>query len=167
MKKKSNKPSQDYGLLKVGAVIATIALISILATTFKSDETDVTLEAFTKRMSQFQHHIESSHWQWKVQQPTSMIMLRHYDNQGKERSRRPVPINHFGWPGGEMNDEGCEKLWTSLTAEPLNVDGFKVHARYYSQSNENSEVYWCRFGLSRGPYFDYFPATGKTSELEG
>lgn len=166
MKKYKKSVSQRQGLLMVGVIIAFIAFISVLATTFKSDETDITLKAFKKRMMQFEHRIISSHWQWKVQQPSSMIMLRHYDRDGRETSRRPVPMNHHGWPGGEMTDNGCEKLWMALTGDELSVDGFKVHARFYSQNEEPDQTYWCRYSLSRGPQFDYFPASGETSELD-
>ena len=95
----------------------------------------------------------------------TMVMLIHYNESGKETNRTPVRMNHNGWPTAELSSEGCEKIWTSLVATPLRVDGFKIHADYYAELEDNENNYWCRYSLSSGVYFDYFPASGTVSDL--
>ncbi|BCO17376.1 hypothetical protein KUC3_02330 [Alteromonas sp. KC3] len=166
MKNTTNDTSPYLNIMKASiAAIFAIAL-GVLINVFNTDESNTTDNAFLSSASTFRDHVISSHWQWRVQQPTTMIMLIHYDKAGKEINRKPVRMNHNGWPTAALTDEGCEKVWTGLVASPLNVDGFKVHARYYSDTDDSEDNYWCRYSLSSGAYFDYYPASGKTTDIE-
>lgn len=153
-------------IIKVMVVVSFAIALGILINYFHTDESDTTELAFTQKVNTFKNHVSTAHWQWKVQQPSSMIMLVHYNKAGKEINRKPVRMNHNGWPAADYSDEGCEKVWTSLVAAPLMVDGFRVHSRYYVTDSERGDSkYGCRYSLSSGAFFDYFPETGETSEL--
>ena len=165
MHKTNKKKPFTSNLFK--AAIAVIFAISLGVTIsfLHTDEQDTTIIAFELNLDTFKRHVASSHWQWRVREPTTMIMLIHYNESGKETNRTPVRMNHKGWPAAELSSAGCEKIWTSLVAEPLRVDGFKVHANYYAELAKNEDNYWCRFSLSSGLHFDYFPASGTVSTL--
>lgn len=153
-------------VIKVMVVVGFAIVLGVLINYFHTDESDTTEQAFTQKVNTFKNHVSTAHWQWKVQQPSSMIMLVHYNEAGKEINRKPVRMNHSGWPAIDHSDEGCEKVWTSLVAAPLMVDGFRVHSRYYVINSESDDSqYGCRYSLSSGAFFDYFPETGETSEL--
>ncbi|WP_394223391.1 hypothetical protein [Alteromonas gracilis] len=165
MKKINENTSTSANVLKA-AIAAVFAVVLGIAINFlHTDEKDTTTSAFTANLETFKGHVTSSHWQWRVRQPTTMIMLIHYDKTGKETNRTPVRMNHNGWPTADLSNEGCEKIWTSLVGGPLRVDGFKVHANYYAELDDDEDNYWCRYGLSRGAYFDYFPASGFVTNL--
>jgi len=99
-----------------------------------------------------------------------MIMLIHFDDTGSEIDRKPVRMNHKGWPSAQDSDEGCATVWTSLVGSPLRVDGFNVKARFYSTASNDEAVrrndseYWCRYSISKGSEFDYFPGLGKVTQ---
>ncbi|BFT32310.1 hypothetical protein D210916BOD24_34860 [Alteromonas sp. D210916BOD_24] len=163
MKKTDNDKTWLVNILKILIVVAFAATLGFFINYFHSDESDTTEKSFTLLADTFRNHVATSHWQWRVQQPTTMIMLIHYDDAGAEVNRKPVRMNHNGWPTADLSDEGCEKIWTSLVAAPLRVDGFKVIARFYSNTTENENNYWCRYSLSSGAYFDYYPSKGEAS----
>ena len=91
-----------------------------------------------------------------------MIMLVHYDNEGKEVGRRPVRMAHFGWPKVEPSSESCLQLWEQLLNTPTRVEGFRVLGDYYASDNEGEQTpnARCRYRVSTGPYFDYSIYTG-------
>ena len=163
-----NKKDSDTTKNLIKASIALVFAISLgLAINFfHIGEEDTTVKALTKQFDTFKRHVVSSHWQWRVRQPTTMIMLIHYDDSGSEINRTPVRMNHNGWPTADLSDAGCEKIWQSVVASPLRVDGFKIHAQYYAELDVSEENYWCRYSLSKGTYFDYYPASGSVTDLE-
>lgn len=165
MNKKNNEAPTSANVVK--AAIAAVFAISLgFAINFlHTDERDTTTSLFAAHIETFKGHVVSSHWQWRVRQPTTMIMLIHYDETGKETNRKPVRMNHNGWPTADLSNEGCEKLWSSLVGEALRVDGFKIHADYFAELDDNENNYWCRYSLSSGAYFDYFPASGSVTDL--
>ena len=171
MSRMEKQPSFFLNTIKVMVVLGFAIILGILINYFHTEENDTTEQAFTQKVNTFKNHVSTAHWQWKVQQPTSMIMLVHYNKAGKETNRKPVRMNHNGWPAADHSDEGCEKVWTSLVAAPLMIDGFRVHSRFYTIESENNDSksdnirYGCRYSLSSGAFFEYFPETGNTSEL--
>ncbi|WP_419227141.1 hypothetical protein ACI7YQ_01185 [Alteromonas marina] len=165
MKTKNKETSSMATITK--ALIAVIFAITLGVTMsfLHTGEEDTTTKAFAAQLDKFKRHIVASHWQWRVRQPTNMIMLIHYDESGSEVNRTPVRMSHNGWPSYELSDTGCENIWKALVAAPLRVDGFKVNARYYAELDDGDDNYWCRFSLSSGSYFDYFPADGSVTSL--
>lgn len=146
-----------FGLLMAGAIIYL-------------NESEPDFDAML--LEQYGRQIETSatnaHWQWQAQGRPEMIMLIHYDNQGKEIDRRPVRMSHIGVPWVETSSDGCDKLWRMLLNVPMRVDGFRVIGEYYRGELENNEPVnsRCRFRLSRGPHFDYHIYSGKV-DLQG
>ncbi|MBR9895395.1 hypothetical protein [Alteromonas mediterranea] len=165
MKKNKEKISSTANLIKAAVAILFAISLGVAVNVLHTGEEDTTTTAFATQLGTFKRHVVSSHWQWRVRQPTTMIMLIHYDEKGNEVNRKPVRMNHEGWPTADLSDPGCEKIWKSLVASPLRVDGFKVHARYYAELDEGEDNYWCRYSLSRGAHFDYYPATGSVTNL--
>ncbi len=165
MKKTQKDDSVLANVVKASIAIVFAVVLGVLINSLHFEESDTTGEAFADIAETFKNHVASSHWQWRVQQPTNMIILIHYDSEGNEVNRKPVRMNHNGWPTGDRTEEGCEKIWTVMVAEPLRVDGFRVLTRYYSEPKDSNENYWCRYSLSSGSYFDYYPATGNTTEV--
>lgn len=164
----NNKKDSDTtkNVIKASIAVVFALALGVSINFFHIDEKDTTTEVFAGQLETFKRHVISSHWQWRVRQPTTMIMLIHYDDSGNEVNRKPVRINHNGWPTADLSDVGCETIWSSLVATPLRVDGFKIHARYYAELNVNEDNYWCRYSLSKGTYFDYYPASGSVTVLE-
>ncbi|GFD70300.1 hypothetical protein KUL156_19450 [Alteromonas sp. KUL156] len=165
MTKKEKEVSSKASIAKAAAAIAFALTLGVTMSFLHTGEEDTTTKAFAAQFDKFKRHIVASHWQWRVHPSTTMIMLIHFDESGSEINRTPVRMNHDGWPSYESSDLGCEKTWKALVAAPLRVDGFKVNARYYAELDEGEDNYWCRFSLSSGSYFDYFPASGTATNL--
>ena len=163
MKKTDKDSTLTINIVKILIVVVFTVTLGYFINYFHSDESDTTEQSFTLLAETFKNHVSTAHWQWRVQQPTTMIMLIHYDETGAETNRKPVRMNHNGWPTADLSDDGCEKIWAALVAAPLSVESFKVSGRFYSNTEENENNYWCRYSLSSGAYFDYFPSTGETS----
>lgn len=99
----------------------------------------------------------TAHYQWDAEGRPEMIMLVHYNAQGKEVDRRPVRMAYGGWPKVEKTSEGCKKLWKMMLNQPLEIQGFLVRGAYYKGDlfgDEENNAY-CRFSLSGGDFFDY------------
>lgn len=166
MNNNKKDPDTTRNLIKVSIAAVFAILLGLVINFFHIGEEDTTVDALAVQYDTFKRHIVSSHWQWRVRQPTTMIMLIHYDDSGNEINRTPVRMNHKGWPTEDLSDIGCEKVWQSVVASPLRVDGFKVSARYYAELDISDDNYWCRYSLSKGTYFDYYPANGFVTALE-
>lgn len=110
--------------------------------------------------TRLEHAAINAHWQWRAEDKPSMILLIHYNEEGRETDRRPVRISHNGWPEVAASSKGCENLWQMLLNEPMRVDGFRVFGEYFS-SDQPLDVR-CRYRVASGDKFDYFVATGKT-----
>ena len=166
-KRQDNSRSTAFKLL---TVVVFVGVLVFFINNLYTGEPDTTLTAFSKQAQKFERHTISSHYQWRVRQPTSMIMLIHFDDTGSEIDRKPVRMNHKGWPSAQNSDEGCATVWTSLVGSPLRVDGFNVKARFYSTASNDEAVrrndneYWCRYSISKGVEFDYYPGLGKVTK---
>jgi len=156
---KHNSKNNSWAAAILVILFAAIAVAIISRLDTRSDNT--TMIAFEQLATKFSDHVTAAHWKWKAEQPTSMIMLVHYNKEGREINRSPVKLSYLGWPMAEDSEEGCEKIWSYMIAEPMRVDGFRVHADYYKDTDDDATVSWCRYRLSSGEYFDYFPTTGK------
>ena len=165
--KKTSKPISSMSNVFKALTALTFAVALVFAMTrLHTAEPNTATDAFKRLATLFERHVTSSHWQWRVSNATPMIMLVHYNDEGTETARTPVSINKNGWPTGEKSDRGCEKIWSSLVAAPLNVEEFKIYARFYAEEEKGANIHWCRFSLRSGAYFDYFPKTGSVSELK-
>lgn len=123
-----------------------------------------TLEEYA---TQFASSVTNTHWRWQANDKPNMVLLVHYDKEGKERGRTPVPMNHIGWPLVEPNREGCVKTWRKLMNMSPMVDGFRVIGDYYSEDETRREdkQAFCRYRLSSGSAFDYVIGTGEVIYL--
>lgn len=126
---------------------------------------DALLQQLGNRM---QSGAVTAHWQWQAEGRPEMIMLVHYNKEGREIGRSPVRISYTGLPAVRPSSEGCEKLWASLLNQPMTLDGFQVKGEYYrgallDKDPVNSR---CRFRLSRGTYFDYYIYRGEVVHEE-
>lgn len=164
--KQKNTSGVFSNLLRVLIVIVFASTLIVVINNINTPEQDQTTEQFTVLSTIFREHVSSAHWKWRAGPGSSMIMLIHYDNNGKEVNRSPVKINVNGWPTGEFSAQGCKKIWDALLARPMQVDGFKVIPQLYDETTaEDQSNYWCRYSLSSGAYFDYFPDTGITKPI--
>jgi hypothetical protein len=164
--KQKDTSSVLSNLLRVVIVIVFAGSLIFVINNINTPEEDQTSEQFTVLANVFREHVSSAHWKWRAGKHTSMIMLIHYDKSGKEVNRSPVKINANGWPTGEFTADGCKDIWDALLARPMRVDGFKVIPRLYDETTAKDQSnYWCRYSLSSGSYFDYFPATGTTNPI--
>ena len=93
IKNKTNNNSWAAALLIILFAAVAVAVISRLET--RSDNT--TMIAFEQLATKFSDHVTAAHWKWKAEQPTSMIMLVHYNKEGREINRSPVKLSYLGW----------------------------------------------------------------------
>ena len=94
---KTNKKKPSTSNVFKAAIAAIFAITFGVTINFlHTDEQDTTIIAFALNLDTFKRHVVSSHWQWRVRQPTTMIMLIHYNESGKETNRTPVRMNHNG-----------------------------------------------------------------------
>ncbi|MCU7554691.1 hypothetical protein OCL06_08780 [Alteromonas sp. ASW11-19] len=162
----------EHGLRRLYINIAVIVVFALAMVSFivyfNSAEPDVKARILAQYGKQVESSATNAHWKWQAEGRPEMIMLIHYDSQGKERDRRPVRMSHLGVPWVEASSQGCNKLWKMLLNVPMQVDGFRVIGEYYRGELVDNEPVnsRCRFRLSRGPYFDYHIYRGKVS-LEG
>ena len=150
-------------IINIAVVVVFTSLMATVIIYMLKAQPKVTSTAMQGFARQFQQSTETAHWQWQAQGRPQRIMLIHYNNQGKERARTPVRMEHTGRPWIEPNSEGCEKLWLNILYEPTQVDGFKVISEYFAaqqQSDNEESLGFCRYRLSRGPRFDYDLTTG-------
>lgn len=159
--------------INITAVLIFMGLMAgFIAYSYRS-EPNIHATAMAGFARQFQQSAENTRWQWQAEGRPQRIMLLHFNNQGVEKDRRPVRMTHNGRPFTEQSAKGCEALWVNLLNEPLQVEGSEMIADYFAaaqteqsnadtlQTQRNEEVLgFCRFRLSRGPYFDYDLNTG-------
>ncbi|BBO29523.1 hypothetical protein AltI4_39110 [Alteromonas sp. I4] len=162
----------DDNLRRVMINLVVIAVFTILMETaivyMYDAEPDIEAELMDGYARQFAGSATNAHWQWQAEGRPEMIMLVHYDGNGKEVGRRPVRMAHFGWPKVEPNSEGCTRVWEQLLNMPARVEGFRVLGEYYASDNDDAKVpnARCRFRVSTGPFFDYSIYTGVVTRGE-
>jgi hypothetical protein len=147
--------------LSAGFAITLLFLIFIL----NQPESDNKTARLASLAGKLERSASSSYWQWKAEEQPEMIMLVHYNANGRETDRRPVKISRSGWPKVEPSSEGCEDLWRMLLNVPMIIDGFKVFGEYFPAKSADEPMVSgkCRFRLSRGPYFDYHIDDGRVT----
>ena len=161
-----SKDVAEHNLNRVLVNLAVIVVFTILMATsivyVYDSEPDVETEIMRGYARQFATSATNAHWQWQAEGRPEMIMLVHYDNEGKEVGRRPVRMAHFGWPKVEPSSESCLQLWEQLLNTSTRVEGFRVLGDYYASDNEGEQTpnARCRYRVSTGPYFDYSIFTG-------
>lgn len=147
------------------AVIVVFAILMATAIVFIYDsEPDIEAEIMRGYAHQFATSASNAHWQWQAEGRPEMIMLVHYNKDGKEVGRRPVRMAHFGWPKVEPSSESCLQLWEQLLDTSTRVEGFRVLGDYYASDNDKTPNARCRYRVSTGPYFDYSIYTGNVQQ---
>lgn len=148
-------------------VITVFAILMGTAIAYLYDsEPDIEAELMQGYARQFGASATNAHWKWQAEGRPEMIMLVHYDIDGKEVGRRPVRMAHYGWPKVEPNADGCVQLWQQLLNIPARVEGFRVLGDYYASDNEEQVTpnARCRYRVSTGPYFEYSVYTGVVTQ---
>lgn len=143
--------------INISVVLIFASLMASLIIRFNHTEPDLQAQMLKQYGKEFEDSAINAHWQWQAEGRPEMIMLIHYDSNGRERDRRPVRMAHFGWPWVETTSDGCEKLWQMLLNVPMRADGFRVIGEFYRGDLVNNEPLnaKCRYRLSSGLYFDY------------
>ncbi len=159
----ANDSSLSRLMINVSVLVAFVAAMAGGILYVYESEPDIEAEMMQEYARQFASSATNAHWQWQAQGRPEMIMLVHYNEQGKEVGRRPVRMAHFGWPKVEPSSASCLQLWEQLLNIPTRVDGFRVLADYYASDSGESEQLntRCRYRVSTGPYFDYNIYTGQ------
>lgn len=153
-------------LVNLSVVVVFTILMGTAIVYMYDSEPDLEAELMEGYARQFAASATNAHWQWQAEGRPEMIMLVHYDKNGKEVGRRPVRMAHFGWPKVDAQSESCLRLWEQLLNTSTRVEGFRVLADYYASDSEESEVpnARCRYRVSTGPYFDYSIYTGMVKQ---
>ncbi|NVK54264.1 MAG: hypothetical protein HWE26_01510 [Alteromonadaceae bacterium] len=153
-------------MINLLVVVVFVALMGAGIWYVYESEPDIEAEMMQNYAQQFTSSATNAHWQWQAQGRPEMIMLVHYNEEGKEVGRRPVRMAHFGWPKVEPSSASCLQLWEQLLNIPSRVDGFRVLADYYDSDSDEADSLStrCRYRVSTGPYFDYFIYTGEVQQ---
>lgn len=159
---------------KIVVVMVFVILMASFVYYFNNSDEDlkyITMENLQQRFSQ---SVTNSHWQWQAEGRPRMIILVHYESRADDRGvpvekdRRPIEMGLNGYPKTAPSGEGCAKLWQMVLNMPLEIEGFRVFAEYFADTNDADAIddAKCRFRLSVGPRFDYQIANGQVSTLE-
>lgn len=176
MQKSSLNQQNSTSLLKKLAILMLFVAVMIAFIFYFYDSAPDTKSIIMKeRAEQFSTSVTNAHWQWQAEGKPQIVMLIHYEQSKDdpqilvENDRRPILMSHIGWPKTDPTSEGCAKLWQMILNQPLEVDGFRVFAEYFSDVNrdDGEEGSKCRFRLSVGPKFEYRVLTGEVSEVKG
>ncbi|GAC13785.1 hypothetical protein [Aliiglaciecola lipolytica] len=172
-----NQAGQESTSKLFGKIIVLIVFVTIITSFifyFNSSSPDMKYVAMENLQQRFSQSVTNSHWQWQAEGRPRMIVLVHYESrpddnrQAVEKDRRPIEMGRNGYPKTIGSTEGCAKLWQTILNISMTVEGFKVYADYYSDSDPEDSIddAKCRFRLSVGPYFDYQIANGHVSALK-
>jgi hypothetical protein len=159
---------------KILVLFVFIGLMTGFIYYFNESEPDIKYVAMENLQKRFAQSVTNSHWQWQAEGRPQMIILIHYEprlddqDQLVEKDRRPVAMGLNGYPKAEHSSEGCAKIWQMILNMPLEINGFKVFAEFFEDSDPSDRVSdaKCRFRLSVGPSFDYHLETGLVSPIE-
>lgn len=172
-----NQAAQESTSQLFGKIIVLIVFVTILASFvlyFNRSSPDMKYVAMENLQQRFSQSVTNSHWQWQAEGRPRMIVLVHYEaqpddnRQAVEKDRRPIEMGLNGYPKAAASTEGCAKLWQTILNVSMRVEGFKVFAEYYTDSDPKDDVddAKCRYRLSVGPYFEYRLANGQVSTLQ-
>ncbi|WP_018984382.1 hypothetical protein [Salinimonas chungwhensis] len=144
------------------ALLFAAVLVSLIVY-FDDTAPGVHRQAFNSLSQRLEDNAAYANWQWQSQQKPPRIMMVHYDNQDREKSRQPIPMSSAGYPRVNPGDSGCDKLWQQLLDAPMQVEGFRIKGRYIRGDSDNGEAInaYCRFSISTGDRFNYIIRTGE------
>ena len=160
-----------YG--KIIVLIVFVALMTSFVFYFNKTEPDIKYLALENLQQRFAQSVTNSHWQWQAEGRPGMIVLVHYETNPDEnklpveKDRRPIQMSLKGYPIAESNAQGCAKIWQMILNMPLTIDGFKVYAEYFADTDTSDTIddSKCRYRLSVGPNFEYQLAQGQVSTI--
>lgn len=172
-----NQAGQESTKSLFGKIVVLLVFIGLMTSFifyFNNSVPDIKYVAMENLQQRFSESVTNSHFQWQAEGRPQMIMLIHYEprlgnsDELVETDRRPIVMSRRGYPKAEDSSEGCAKLWQMILNIPLSIDGFRVYAEYFADTDsaDNKDDAMCRFRLSVGPYFEYQIADGQVSTIE-
>lgn len=146
-------------------VIIVILLGCLMASflyRFFEQESELTKVAFDSVSSQFVSQVTAIRAQWFMEKQPNKVYI---SNNNKENIGYWVEVNQDGWLASSSDKISCEQIWQWVMRselvfmkQPISV--FKI------TKTKNIGDDRCRYQLASGEYFEYWPNTGKVSEVK-
>ena len=161
-------------LINLTVVVVFVSLMLGFILFLNDGSTNVRRLALENLAEQFSTSVSNAHWQWQGEGRPEIVMLVSYANKlGDDKTlvetgRKPVFMNHLGWPKAEPSAKGCSEIWNMVLNIPMEVNGFKVIGEYYdgTKLTDNPLDSTCRYRLSTGPYFEYKVHSGQVLKVK-
>lgn len=147
---------------QVITVLMVAALMASFVYYFFKEEAEITQVGFSSLASKFASQVTAIKAQWYMDGQPTIVFIKTADSKDQPL---PVRVNKSGWVQAVDNDNMCSVIWqwamqTSLSfmKQPISV--------YSVTDNSNKAVNHCRYSLPSGEFFEYWPKTGKVSQVK-
>ena len=115
-------------------------------------EGQITQVGFESLANTFISKVTSIRAQWFMENQPNVVVL-------KDKNIK-IKVNEKGWVDYSPESGHCVKTWQAVMHPELTFMN-QVVVALEVRKDQQGELAYCRYQLSTGQYFDYFPTTGK------
>jgi len=143
-------------------VLMVAALMASFVYYFFKEEAEITQVGFSSLASRFASQVTAIKAQWYMDKQPNMVYVK---TANLDDEPLLIKVNKNGWVQPVENDNACKAIWQWVMQTPLFF--MKQPISVYSVTdNINSSVSHCRYSLPSGEFFEYWPKTGKVSQVK-
>jgi type II secretory pathway pseudopilin PulG len=157
MSKLSNTVDKKKSLTEFIIVIVIIGiLMKLFIDLFFEQRAKVTNSLLIGIIQQFTTKVNLVHSAWLTSGQANNVKI----NQLSGHTSQWVPVNAKGWVDVSDSNLRCQRIWQHVLMMPMLVTNTKVVALEINvepTSDNNS----CRYQLTTGEFFNYYPKSGK------
>lgn len=147
---------------QVITVLMVAALMASFVFYFFKEEAEITQVGFSSLASKFASQVTAIKAQWYMDGQPKMVYVKTADSNDEPLL---VKVNRSGWLHAQDSDNTCRVIWQWAMQTPLSF--MKQPISVYSiTDNSNQSVNHCRYSLPSGEFFEYWPKTGKVSQVK-
>jgi len=155
-KREKSLAEQVIIVLMIGALMASFVYY------FFKEESEIKQVGFANIASQFSSKITAIKAQWYMDKQPNVVTIKTVDDA---EDTIAVEVNKSGWVNPTTEDNACQMVWQWVMQSPMFFMKHPVSAYLVTDNMHNRESH-CRFSLPSGKFFEYWPKTGKVSQVK-
>jgi len=157
MSKLSNTVDKKKSITEFIIVIIIIGiLMKVFIDFFFEQRAKVSNSLLVAITQQFATKVNLVHSAWLTSSQPQVVKLRQLSGKGSQL----VPVNTQGWVDVKGSNQKCQRIWQHVLIMPLLVANTEVVVLDINVEPASGK-YICRYQLTSGEFFDYYPKNGK------
>ena len=157
----SDKKEKSLAEQIIVVLLFSLMMAWFIAFFFKQEQ-QITETGFKTLASTFSAKLVSVRSQWLMDLKPDAVKVKSLAVQFEDSTQEVIvtPVNSKGWVDVEQASLGCEKIWSLVMDMPLSFMKSPISVIEIKKTASGKQKL-CRYSISSGDYFEYYPTTGK------